>query len=154
MARARRRTAALGCLVTLALLLLACESATQTGQLRVVLSADRTTVSPTEPITFQARAENRGPSRIEWGVGSSSCQLHAVILVGTVLRPVPELRACTEDLSPQGLDGFELRSEEWQWDGHVVGLGGELQRLRPGDYSVRAHAGEIAMSPPITITVR
>lgn len=144
------RCCAAGAVATLALLSGACDDT----DLRVTVSADAGVTSEAEPVTLEVTAENLGGERVEWGRGSSSCQLGAVARTPDGFRPVADIRACTEDLVPQGLDPGGRRVESWLWDGGVRNAANERVRLAPGTYEVRGAAGDLAFSSPIQIEVR
>lgn len=114
------------------------------------VSAVSLVANPTEPAVLEVTVENRGPSRVTWGRGSSSCQLDLAVRIG--LRDVQAnvVRACTSDLVEQGLDPGERRTEELPWSGEVR-RDGEVEALPAGTYPVRAAAGDIARSEPVAV---
>ena len=122
------------------------------GLLFVAITAGGNSVSYTELVSLTVTAENTGRSRIVWGLGSSSCQLGAVVRVGALDRIAPGVRVCTEDLSEQGLDAGESRTETWSWDGQVLGENG-LELLPPGQYEVYGVAGDCRSEDGVKIQV-
>ncbi len=135
------------------LVLAACQS---TGPLDLDLALATSgppVVSPREMVVLQATATNPTAERIEWGRGSSSCQLDLVVTIGSSRFRAVVPKACTDDLSPQGLDPLASRTESLPWGGQV--WEGEFAvTLGPGRYAVRAIAGDKGTSPPVFVTVR
>lgn len=129
----------------------ACITLFDSETLELTLRVSSTTVRPDAPITVTVTATNHGDERVVWGQGSSSCQLAAVVAVGTDLFPI-DIRACTEDLGPQGLDPNERRVEQWSWNGEIL-VENRLDTLPPGDYRIWATAGTVAQSNYKTIAV-
>jgi hypothetical protein len=127
-----------------AMSLCACVAIFGTEDLELTLDVSGTTVRPNAPITVTVAATNRSDEAIVWGRGSSSCQLDAVVAVGTDLFRI-DIRACTDDLAPQGLDPDETRVEKWSWNGEIL-VQGALDTLPPGDYRIWATAGSLARS--------
>jgi hypothetical protein len=124
------------------------------SDLHITISASQSVASETDPTTLTVSAENRGPVRIDWGMGSSSCQLEAVVRVdGIDLLVIDVGRGCTDDLVPQGLEPGDSRSESWVWRGDAV-RDGSMIALPAGTYEVRGLAGDLANSDPISIEVR
>lgn len=138
--------------ILLVLPLTGCIDLLSGNDLELTLDVSSTTVRPDAPITLTVTATNESDERIVWGQGSSSCQLSAVVAVGTDLFPI-DIRACTDDLAPQGLDPKESRDEAWPWNGEII-VQNTLDTLPPGDYRIWATAGEVARSNLKTITVR
>lgn len=122
----------------------ACVAIFGAEDLELTLDVSSTTVRPDAPITVTVTATNTSDEPIVWGQGSSSCQLDAVVAVGTDLFRI-DIRVCTEDLAPQGLDPGETRVEEWSWNGEIL-VQGTLDTLPPGDYRIWATAGTLARS--------
>ena len=122
-----------------------------TRGLDVDISVNRPVTSPGSPATLTVRARNVGASRIVWGQGSSSCQLHAVARVEGVDRRTVESRICLDDIVEQGLDPGEVRTESWEWSGEVI-FDAEPEALPPGRYEVRGAAGA-TLSTPIDMDV-
>jgi hypothetical protein len=121
--------------------------------LEVTLSADGSVTSETEPVTFTVTATNRGSDRVRWGRGSSSCQLGAVVRVGTRQEgALVNHGGCTDDLVDQALEPGESRTESFSWSGLIV-EGGDFAVLPAGAYQVRGAAGTAARSAPLAITV-
>lgn len=112
--------------------------------LRISLDVSDTRVRPDAPITLTVNASNTGDEPITWGEGSSSCQLSAVVLVGTDEFPV-DVRVCTMDLVPQELAPGETRTESWEWRGELL-VQGRVDTLPRGEYRVQAFAGSVARS--------
>jgi hypothetical protein len=131
--------------------LVGCIAIFDTDDLLLSLDASSTTVRPDSPITLTVTAKNTSGERIEWGRGSSSCQFAAFVAVGTDVFRI-DIRACTEDLAPQGLDAGETRTEAWTWNGEIV-VEGRLDTLPTGDYRIWATAGTVARSNLKTISI-
>jgi hypothetical protein len=120
------------------------------GGLELAISVSDSTISPDAPVVVTVTAMNLGDSVI-WGQGSSSCQLHAVVWVGSAERRI-DYRACTDDLAPQGLGPDESRTEKWMWGGEALG-DQSFDTLPPGDYQIQAVAGDAKRSRPLTVQV-
>ncbi|NIM52847.1 MAG: hypothetical protein GTN62_15345 [Gemmatimonadales bacterium] len=118
--------------------------------LEVTLWFSHTEVGPHAPVIVTVTATNLGDS-VVWGQGSSSCQLGAIVQVGSEEHRI-DLRICTADLAPQGLGPNESRTEEWIWTGEVL-VGNSVVTLTAGEYQVQALAGEVKRSDPRTIRV-
>ncbi|MDH3456278.1 MAG: hypothetical protein OER90_05500 [Gemmatimonadota bacterium] len=108
-------------------------------------------VAADAPVRITVTAMNLGDP-VVWGQGSSSCQLGAVVRVGSDDYPTDIGRGCTEDLVPQGLGRGESRTEWWEWNGVVVN-GIALDTLMPGSYEIRGLAGDLERSARRTIQV-
>jgi hypothetical protein len=112
--------------------------------LQISLDVSDTRVRPDAPITLTVTAKNTGDEVMAWGDGSSSCQLGAVVQVGTEEFSI-DLRACTMDLVPQELAPGENRVEEWVWRGELL-VQGRVDTLPRGEYRIQAMAGSVARS--------
>jgi hypothetical protein len=138
-------------LVTLTLVLVAC-SLFDGDDLDISVSAPGGVVSPGEALAVEVTAENRGDSRVTWGEGSSTCQLHLEVRLDghDYLAPaVP--RICTADYVEMGLDPGQARTEVLSWAGYV--LRDSLELLLPGTYALRGAAGSDWKSPPIEVEI-
>jgi len=110
------------------------------------------TIAYGEGITITIDAQNSGDSPIEYGRGSSSCRLGAVVRVNDTDVPVSVHRACLKDLRPWILAPGERRQERLFWTG-VVAAPDTTYPLRPGTYELRGAAGPF-LSAPVEIEVR
>jgi hypothetical protein len=151
LARISRRAIAGVVLAFLASGLVGCIAIFDTDDLLLSLDVSNTTVRPDAPSTLTVTAKNTGDERIVWGQGSSSCQFGAFVAVGTDVFPI-DIRACTDDLAPQGLDAGETRTETWTWNGEIV-VEGNLDTLPTGDHRIWATAGAAARSNLKTISI-
>lgn len=129
----------------------ACRVVLGTNDLVVTVAVSRTELPADGPVGVSVTAVNTGDRRIVWGQGSSSCQLGAVVRVDGVDRRI-DLRGCTADLVPQGLDPGRSRTEEWPWSIEYFG-GTSLVPLPPGEYEVYGLAGDRARSRAVRIRV-
>jgi len=118
----------------------------------VTISASASYVSRVEPVTLTVTAENRTESRVNFGVGSSSCQLSSLVVVQGQAAPIAVDRVCTADAMPHRLAAGERRSESWQWAGAVL-VGNERRMLQPGVYEVHGNAGDF-QSLPLLVEIR
>jgi hypothetical protein len=118
----------------------------------VTIEASQQVVSPSEYVTLTVTAQNRGPSRVVWGYGSSSCQLGAAVRIAGIDLPTHGVRACADDIAEHGLGPGESRQETWAWNGAVSGKQGPGY-LAPGNYEVRGAAGAFLSRNPVNIEV-
>lgn len=123
------------------------------GGLDMTAQADGTVVSAIDTLEVSATAVNVGSERVVWGQGSSSCQFDLMVAVNGVRRRAAAVRVCTADRTEHGLDPGESRTEILPWTGLVFDVDGEVERLPPGSYSVRAVAGSKGSSPEAAIEV-
>lgn len=126
--------------------------------LYVSIEAEATEVTLGERVRFDVSAENVGSSPVQWGPGSSSCQLELRVRVDGEDRFAAVGPSgggpCTMDLSVHTLEPGESRTETVSWDGRAQPEPGErLEELAPGTYEVRGFARPVATSEPISITV-
>ncbi len=140
------------CLLVLAVALAGCGNPLDVRLVPVNVQGDLA-VSPSDPGTFVVSAENKGNSRITWGMGSSSCQL-SLFAVADDIRHRIDSRVCTADFVEQGLNPGERRSETFQWDGHIPDIEGQPFLLPEGRYHVIGAAGSEGESEPLVVTVR
>lgn len=143
-------------LVAFGALALAACSLFAAGALHVTAAPDAFTTAPGEPVTIIVTAENTGDDRVEWGEGSSSCQLRLLVRVDGEDLVAPQSRACTDDLAPWTLGPGGSRTESFAWEGLVRRdeRGGPIERLAPGTYELRGAAGSAAYSEAIRIELR
>jgi hypothetical protein len=119
--------------------------------LQVTITAPAS-VTRGEAVVLTVGAANHTASKAQFGYGSSSCQLGAVVRVDGNDCRVVESRPCTADIMPLELGPGEQRTEEFEWSGEVL-IGAVRQLLPPGVYELRGQAGD-ALSPPVTIEVK
>jgi hypothetical protein len=122
----------------------------EVGSITVTIEADELLVSPTVPGTFRVRATNPTGARVDWGQGSSSCQLTLYVISEAGVRREAGARACTTDLVTQGLDGLQSRTEVFEWGGSAV-VDGEIQQLPPGTYRLVGSAGDKGESQTVDV---
>lgn len=113
-------------------------------ELRLSLDVSDTRVRPDAPIALTITAANTGDEVVTWGEGSSSCQLSAIVFVGTDEFPI-DLRMCTADVVPQELAPDGTRTESWEWRGELL-VQGRVDTLPRGEYRIQAVAGGVARS--------
>jgi hypothetical protein len=115
--------------------------------------AERDVATADEPARIRVTARNNGYDRVQWGHGSSTCQLHIAIREDTTWHRAMGGRFCTGDYAPHVLEPGHSRTEHIDWNGAVLRETGFV-RLPPGRYEVRAAAGLAPLSPPVTINVQ
>ena len=121
-------------------------------RVEVAISATDSLVSPAHPTSLTVKADNRGSSPVLLGRGSSSCQLAAVVQIGSQQYRVAELRPCTADMVEQWLEPGESLIERWEWDGRILrDHAGEL--LPPGKYRAWGVAGKWTSRSAVEIEV-
>jgi hypothetical protein len=148
-----RKNARRGSLLGVALAVLGCSSFGPFG-LAVVARAERGVVTPDEPAVIEVTAVNMGDSRVQWGNGSSTCQLGLAVLVDGEEVQAFSRRACTSDYRPHALGPGETRRETFEWDGRIFRSStGPAEPLAPGVYEVYGVAGDLARSRTIRIRV-
>jgi hypothetical protein len=113
---------------------------------------ERGTVTADEPALVRVTARNDGYDRVQWGHGSSTCQLYLGVRVDTTWYAVVGHGICTMDYRAHYLDPGHSRTEVIGWDGRIW-RDDAFERVPPGSYEVRGAAGLVAASPPVTITV-
>jgi len=91
-------------------------------------------------------AENPTTLPIEFGSGSSNCQLSAVIRIDNQDHSMPSSRPCLADYVVQSLGPGEHRVESWIWYGEIL-VEGELEHLPTGSYEIRGVAGAYKSHP-------
>ena len=119
--------------------------------LNIAIAAEPISFSPGSDVAITVEVENPMESRVEFGMGSSSCQFLAVIRYGEEDRGMPVSRVCTADMATWSIDPGERRSENWIWKGEVV-VDGVVEQLPPGVYELRGVAGKFK-GLPVTIEV-
>ena len=122
------------------------------ARLKVAISASASLTSSSDPVDITVRAENQGNSRVVWGYGSSSCQLHAFVRIGENDYVTLDPRKCTGDAVEQWLDPGESRAEGWTWVGEVW-KDQEVEVLPPGRYAVYGGAGSWVSTSTVRIEV-
>lgn len=141
--------------VAIGLTVMGCAAFALDGDLVVSSRVADDGATPGDPALIEVTAQNTGDSRIQWGNGSSSCQLSLVVRVdGEDWRAI-DRRGCTLDYAPQALGAGESRTETIPWGGEVLRKGsqGPVMRLEPGVYEVRGAAGDVASSAPVAVRV-
>jgi len=143
---------------TLKLLPFACILSLQTGcsfgddnALDLTASASSAVLTLGEEVRITVTAVNRGSTRVSWGWGSSTCQLHFVVRLGARDYPAATNRICTADWVEAALNPGESRTEHVDWTGWVVRDSAEL--LPAGTYDIRGAAGKLWKSPPVALEV-
>jgi hypothetical protein len=122
------------------------------GSVIVTLTSADLLISEGHPGSYEVIARNQTDGRVEWGQGSSSCQLSLLAITpGGDQLPVGD-RACTEDLVSQGLNPGQSRTEVIQWGGRAV-LNGVSTQLAAGAYRLLGKAGEKGESGLLSIEV-
>ena len=120
--------------------------------LRVTISTDEIVLSPGEELWISVTAENHGNTRISWGEGSTTCQLHLVVRFHSVDHVAPVIgRLCTSDMREMALDPGETETDVLPWTGYIYR--DSLLLLPPGKYEIRGAAGDVAKSEPVEIEV-
>ena len=109
-------------------------------------------VSPEEFKAFDVTATNHGDERVNWGGGSSSCQLGLTVLDANGQRHNIDFRVCSADLVERGLEPGESRKESFLWDG-TIWVDEEMQILPSGQYRVFGVAGDRDLSESLTVRV-
>jgi hypothetical protein len=117
----------------------------------VTVSVQPKLVRPGETVTITVVARNPTSFLIEFGAGSSSCQLAAAVRTGGADFRTTQARACLKDLRIWSLEPGERRIESWEWNGEIV-VDREIQRLPAGAYELRGVAGRFA-GPPTTLEI-
>ena len=114
----------------------------------VVISSEATPeiFAAGEDVRVTVFAKNRSGSALQFGIGSSSCQLAGAVRVAGEDAPMIIHRICLADMSPWRLDPGEERTETWTWKG-TVRLDGAAQALPPGEYEVTGVAGDYRAHP-------
>jgi len=118
----------------------------------VTISASDTTVSPSQPVTLTVKATNRGKSRVLLGVGSSTCQVNAIVLVNSNWEVAQTMQFCTADIVEQWLNPGETRSESWPWLGAII-KPGATEALPPGRYLIKGRSDNFVGRRAIAIEV-
>ena len=122
------------------------------NKLELTVSVSNAVVSPGEAVRISVTAENVGSTRISWGHGSSTCQLHVVARVDGRDYLAPDItRICTADYVEMALDPGQGRTESFDWTGHIAR--DSLVMLPPGTYGIRGAAGDNWKSPPLSLQV-
>ncbi|MEX0692721.1 MAG: hypothetical protein WEC54_03760 [Gemmatimonadales bacterium] len=131
----------------------ACGATLGPDTLSVTLSISSPTFPADGPFGITVTAVNQSSRRVQWGEGSSGCQLDAVIRVDGRDYSVLATRVCTADFGPHALEPGASRTETWTWEGeYLVGDDG-LAPVPPGTYEFRGRAGHSATSTPVLVTV-
>jgi hypothetical protein len=123
------------------------------GGIDVTLDANSAVTSTSKPVALTVTTRNTGSDRVCWGLGSSSCQLGAVVRVEGRDVAVLGDGDCTDDLAELCLAPGDTRMEVFPWDGSILGENGKFIRLSQGAYRVRGTAGAEAYSAPVWISV-
>lgn len=108
-------------------------------------------IGPDQEAVLEVTAQNRTNHRVVWGMGSSSCQLGLIVLIGRAQQSI-DFRGCTDDLVEQGLDPRAQRAETFVWDGQIFS-NGQLAPLPPGRYRVFGIAGDQGVSASLEVTI-
>lgn len=122
------------------------------GEIVVFVTVEPETFTLGETVIITVKAQNRGGSPIEYGRGSSSCRLGAVVRVNDTDVPVSVHRGCLRDLRPWILAPGERRQERLLWT-VAVAAPDTTYELHPGTYELRGAAGPF-LSAPVEIEVR
>jgi hypothetical protein len=136
----------------LAILGLCAQAGAAPGEIVVFVTVEPETFALGETVIITVKAQNIGGSPIEYGRGSSSCRLGAVVRVNDADLPVPDPRACLRDLGPWILAPGERRRERLLWTGAVAATDTTYQ-LPPGTYELRGAAG-FFLSEPVEVEIR
>jgi hypothetical protein len=133
------------------LVLAGCDAITGVADLQLEANVLVPEVRITEPAFVGVEGRNLGNARADWGRGSSTCQFYLLVRTdaGDLVAP---RRECTSDHTRHVLRPGERRGEGIEWDGRVR-FDGAFTRLPAGTYEVRAAAGDLAVSGPVTIEV-
>ena len=127
---------------------------TACSSLEVTLTSSSEVTSPDAPVMLTVTAENRGPVRVSWGEGSSSCQLGVVVRVEGRDFSAGAYRFCTTDFVKWELDAGESHTERLEWKGDYYREADFTFVIPPpGTYEVRGRAGDKAPSLPIEVRV-
>jgi hypothetical protein len=118
----------------------------------VTMEVEPATLSAGDTLTVWVSAENPGPVPIEFGIGSSSCQLGAVVRLEDGDHPASAPRLCLKDLRPWSLAPGGRRIESWAWAG-AIAVGDTIRQLLSGTYELRGAAGPY-LSAPIEVEVK
>ena len=123
------------------------------GSVAVTIQTTDLLVSPGNRGQFTVIARNPTDARVEWGQGSSGCQLGFFVLSQDGLQRLPSVeRACTADLVVQGLGPGESRTEVFEWGGQVI-IDGAAEQLETGLYRLVGVAGDKGESEPLEVQV-
>mgnify|MGYP001152457493 CR=1 FL=1 len=121
-------------------------------EIAVFVTVQPETLAYGDKVTITVEARNSGDSPIEYGRGSSSCRLDAVVRVNDIDVPASVHRACLKDLGPWILAPGERRRERLFWTG-AVAAPDTTYRLQPNTYELRGAAGPF-LSEPVEVEVR
>ena len=130
----------------------ACGATLGPDTLSVTLSTSSPTFPADGPFGITVTAVNQSSRRVQWGEGSSGCQLDAVIRVAGRDYSVLATRVCTADFGPHALEPGASRTETWEWEGEYLTDDG-LVPVPAGTYQFRGRAGQSATSPAVLVTV-
>lgn len=144
------RTVTLSTAVLLAIALCS-HAGSADSRLIVTVEVEPATLSVGDTVTVCVVATNSGDMPVEFGVGSSSCQLDAVVRLEDGDYPANAPRLCLKDLRPWVLAPGDRRSESWNWAGSVA-VGDSTWRLPPGKYQLLGAAGPY-LSAPVEVEV-
>ncbi len=122
------------------------------GSIAVTLQSMDLLISAGQPGSYTITASNLSGNRVEWGEGSSSCQLSLTVVTPQGAETVVDQRACTEDFVSQGLDPGETRTEVIEWGGTSLS-GGAVVLLPAGEYRLLGMAGDKGESEPLAVEV-
>jgi hypothetical protein len=106
----------------------------------VTVAVEPASLAPGDTVTITVLAENAGQKTIEFGRGSSSCRLSAVVRIDDMDYAVYAPRACLKDLVPWTLAPGESRTESWPWAGALAAVD-TMYLLPPGTYELLGAAG-------------
>lgn len=135
-------------------LLWGCTPVLTPTEMEVDVSAETSVAAPGDPVQVQVTVRNLGETRVQWGGGSSSCQLALVVRVDGEDRQTPDKRWCTADVATYTLAPGETRTETLSWEGEArVGQTSRIEQLPPGVYEVRGFALRAGTSEPILVTL-
>ena len=110
-------------------------------------------VSSSTPGSYEIQARNPTDARVEWGVGSSGCQLSLFVITPEGERlPADVMRGCTEDFTLQALSAGQTRTETIEWGGQAL-VNNEVVTLPNAVYRLVASAGDRADSAPYEVQV-
>ena len=123
-------------------------STESSSPLNVFIAVDPDVSTVGNAITVTVIAENPTDSAIEFGTGSSSCQLTAVVRFNNQDYSIASNRVCLTDYVVHSLDPGEQISENWIWYGEIY-VDGAPQPLPVGTYEIRGAAGQYNSSPAI-----
>jgi hypothetical protein len=133
--------------------LVACDndSTESSPPINIYVAAEPSAFTVGDAVLVKVTAENPTASSIEFGSGSSNCQLDAVIRIDNQDRLIPSLRPCLTDLVAHSLGPGEQRTEDWIWYGEIL-VDDELQPLQAGSYEILGVAGSYK-SYPLTVEI-